>query len=113
MPNQSLGDKIEEYVLMRDMLAEKRKEFKEFESKVKSDMELLEVDILEMQRSLGVTSISTGDYTAFQTTKEFYRVGDWDKIVDYVKDTGNFQIFEKRIGKLAQRRLSIMKVSSR
>ena len=102
---QSIGETIEEYVLMRDMLKEKRRDFKEFEAGVKADMEGLEAEILDQQRSIGVTSLSTERFTAFQTTKEFFRVGDWDAIIAYIKKSGNYQMLEKRIGKLATKEI--------
>ena len=68
-------------------------------------MEMLEAEILQEQRNLGLTSLSTDHYTAFQTTKEFFRVGDWEKIIKYIKKTNNFQMLEKRIGKLATKEI--------
>ena len=100
-----IGEIIEEYANMRDMLKEKRRDFKDFESKVKLDMEMLEADILDKQRQLGLTSLSTESYTAFQTTKEFFRVGNWDTIIEYIKKSGNYQMLEKRIGKLATKEI--------
>ncbi len=96
-----IGELIQEYASMRDMLKEKRRDFKEFEAGTKSDMELLEVVILEKQRELGVTSLSTKDHTAFQTKKVSVRMGNWDTFSAWVLETKNIQCLEKRCAKLA------------
>ena len=97
----SIAEKIEEYVGLRDFLSDERKKFKDLESKIKSDMEVLETAILDQQRELGVTSLSTKLYTAFQTEKTFVRMANWDDFIDYVRSTNNFQMIEKRPAKLA------------
>jgi len=98
---RSIGQIIEEFAALRDHLAAERKKFKELEANLKADLEALEVRILEEQRKLGLTSLSTKYYTAFQTTKESVKVGNWDSFIHFVADTHNFQLLEKRCAKLA------------
>ena len=97
----TIGEIIEEYAELRNYLKEERRKFKELEYNIKSDLERLEVKILEEQRKLGLTSISTENYTAFQTQKTFVRMGDWDTFSKWILETGNIQCLEKRCAKLA------------
>lgn len=98
---QNIGELIAEFAEIRDYLTAERKKFKELESNLKHDLELLEVRLLEEQRRLGLTSLSNGTHTAYQTSKETVRVGNWDTFIDYVVESKNFQMLEKRCGKLA------------
>lgn len=96
-----IGEVINEYYELRTHLDIERKKFKELERSLKDDMELLEVKILEKQRELGLTSISTENYTAYQTTKKSVRVGNWETFINFVMESRNFQMLEKRCAKLA------------
>lgn len=97
----SIGNAIKLYIELRDTLSEERKKFKELEANIKSDMNEIESLILEKQRELGLTSLSVGNFTAFQTTKKYVRVNDWDTFIDYIINSGNTQLLEKRVAKLA------------
>lgn len=100
-PTKPLGELIDEFAEIRTFLSAERKKFKELEANLKSDMELLEVEILSAQRGLGLTTTSSARFTAFQTAKESVRMGDWDKFIGYVEKSKNFQMLEKRCAKLA------------
>lgn len=101
MPQETIDDLVGVFVSLRDELDAKRKEFKQFEADQKLLMENIECKLLEKSRELGVESFKTKSGTAFKTQKEFVRVGNWEKVLEYIKDTGNYQMLEKRIGKLA------------
>jgi hypothetical protein len=98
---QNIGQMINEVAELRNHLNAERKKFKELESSLKSDMEILEVKLLEEQRRLGLTSLSNENFTAFQTSQEKVRVGNWDNFIHYVIESHNYQMLEKRCGKLA------------
>lgn len=101
LKKRNIGQIIEEYAELRNYLSSERKRFRELEENIKADLEALEVRILDEQRNLGVTSLSTDGLTAFQTTKTFVRVGDWEKFIHFVADSQNYQMLEKRCAKLA------------
>lgn len=96
-----IGELIIEFAELRDHLKDERKKFRDFENNIKRDMEMIEARLLEKQRELGLTSLSTDRLTAFQTEKTYVRVGNWDKFIDYVAKSQNFQCLEKRCAKLA------------
>lgn len=92
---------IDEYVELRDKLSDERRIFKATEESIKLKMTQLEVKILELQQSLGVNSLSAHGLTAFQTTKTYVRVGDWQTFIKYVVKHDHTQLLEKRVAKLA------------
>ena len=97
----NIGNLIEKYVEIRDNLAEKRREFKKIEVDIKSDLEKIEVEILEFQNKIGVTSISSTVGTAYKIKKEYYAMKDWNKFIEFVVNTKNYQMLEKRVAKIA------------
>lgn len=101
MPEETVEELVSIFVSMRDELSAKRKEFKEFEANQKLAMEQIECKLLDLSRSLGVKSFATDYGTAFKTNKIFVRVGNWDKIIKFIVETENYQMLEKRIGKIA------------
>lgn len=96
-----VGELVVEFIQIRDELKEERRKFKDLEYDLKNKLEVIETSILDAQRELGLTSISTGEYTAFQTSKTSVRMDDWDTFVNWVMDTGNVHCLEKRPAKLA------------
>ena len=101
MASETINDLVRDFVALRDELDAERKRYKEFEANQKLMMEGIEVKLLEKSRELGVESFRTESGTAFKTEKEFVRVGNWEVVIEYIKETGNFHMLEKRIGKLA------------
>lgn len=100
-PVKNVGQLINEYIAFRDELSDLRKTFKTAESIIKESMELIEGELLEIQRKLGLSSTSAGGLTAYQIPKVSIRMGDWDTFSAWLLKTKNFQCVEKRCAKLA------------
>ena len=94
-------DKVRDLVALRDELSAERKQFKEFEANQKMMIEEIEVWLLERAREVGTESFTTKYGTAFRTEKTFVRVGDWQTVLNYMIASGNYQMLEKRLAKLA------------
>lgn len=92
---------IEKYIEIRDYLGTERKKWKDLEENLKSDLNKIEAAILRFQDRIGTDSISSGLGTAFRVKKECYQMGDWDKFIEYIILTGNYQMLEKRVAKKA------------
>lgn len=92
---------IEKYIEIRDYLSNERKKWKELEENLKSDLSKIEAAILRFQDYIGTESISSKLGTAFRVKKEHYQMGDWDKFIEYVILTENYQMLEKRVAKNA------------
>ncbi len=92
-------------VKTRDELKEKTRLFKEYKNG--ADNLLLRIchHLKAKGDELGVDSFKTADGTAFRNTKESYRVLDWQQTLAFMQATGNWQMLEKRVAKLATKEI--------
>lgn len=102
---KNVGDAVKYFVLQRDRLRAWTKKMEEEEAKRKQVLTEIEMWLLEQSNKLGVDSFKTPSGTAYKQIKEHYRIGNWDDFVSYVKRTNNFQLFEKRVAKLAAKEI--------
>jgi len=92
---------VKMYIDTRNQLSEERKVWEEREAQLKQEMEKLSLEIMAKCEEMGVDSFKTKSGTAFKTTKTAVRIVNTDEFVNYVRRTGNYQLFEKRVAKLA------------
>lgn len=92
---------VKRFVQIRSELDERRRVFKDFEKDQKFKLDRLVMWLREKADKDGVNSFATDYGTAYKKMKTYVRVGNWDEIIKYIKETDNFQMLEKRIGKLA------------
>jgi hypothetical protein len=92
---------VKEYREVRDALDQERHRYQEFERGAKDKMAQLSMALREVADEMGVDSFRTDEGTAYRVVKESYRVGVWEDVLAWIKETGNWQCLEKRIGKLA------------
>lgn len=102
---KNIGEAVEDYVTRRDNLRAWKKEVDEEEARQKQEMTEIESFLLSKADELGVDSFKTPYGTAYKSVKDHYRIGDWSTFVEYVKTTGNYQLFEKRVAKLAAKEI--------
>jgi len=105
MEFKNVGVAIKQYVSMRDKLFEWKKKRDEEEAKRKAALEEIEMWLLQQADVMGVESFKTSFGTAYKVTEEHYRIQDWDTFVEYVKETDNFQLFQKRVTKTAAKEI--------
>ena len=96
---------IDKYLTLRDDLDLKRKEYKAEEADAKGAMDLLAERLASLGADFGVKSFNTNAGTAYETNKEIYRVEDWPAFIEYIVETENFQLLEKRVAKNAAREI--------
>lgn len=96
---------IQEYRDIRDDLSSARKTFTEYEVRCKSRMDEISMSLREIADRLGLNALPTKAGTAYRVVNESFRVGNWDKILTWIKKTGNFQCLEKRVAKLATKEI--------
>ena len=51
----------------------------------------------------GLTSFKSDYGTAFLTTTDYANVGDWDAVLDFIRDNDAYDMLEKRVSKIAVR----------
>jgi hypothetical protein len=96
---------IEAYVALRDELREFQRGVKTREDLLKSQLDEISMWLRDKADEIGVDSFKTKHGTAYRNLKESYRIGDWDAFVAYIKETDNFQLFEKRVAKNAAKEI--------
>jgi hypothetical protein len=101
----TVAELVRDYRDERDNLALKRKEYQEAEATAKRRMAEISMQLRELSDQLGVKSFATEYGTAYRTVKESFRVGNWDETLSYIQATGNWQMLEKRIAKLATKEI--------
>jgi hypothetical protein len=92
-------------VEIRDELKLETSKFNAFKKSADGMLLRIGMALKEHGDKLGVDSFKTPEGTAYRNRKESYRVGVWDSILTYIKETENWQMLEKRIGKLATKEI--------
>lgn len=105
MAESSVANLVKEYRDVRDNLDLARKDYQEKEKIAKGRMAEIAMMLRELSDQLGVESFRTEYGTAYRVLKESFRVGNWDEVIEYIKRTGNWQMLEKRIAKLATKEI--------
>ena len=70
---------------------------------IDAQLNKLEAWIKQQADAQGVTSFRTNHGTAFLTTTDYANVGDWDAVLEFIKDNGAYDLLEKRVSKNAVR----------
>jgi hypothetical protein len=102
MPNDEMAklkvdELIETYIAARNQLATDRKGYKARELAVKTHLSVISMLLRDQGDTIGVESFRTDKGTAYRNVKEKFTVETWDSLVQYLKDTGNFHVLQKRV----------------
>lgn len=96
LANLRVDELVQAYRNLRDQLATDRKGYKTREGRVKTFMSMISMTLRDRADNLGVDTFATANGTAFRNKKEKFPVEDWSQLTDYIKNTGNFQLLQKR-----------------
>jgi hypothetical protein len=102
--NLKIDQVITTYLNVRTELDRKRKEYQVYEAEAKGQLDRLAMWLKQKGDELGSDSFGKPDVgTAFKTKKEFYRPkpGEWEAVIEWIKETGNYHVLEKRLLKTA------------
>lgn len=99
----NIDDVVATYMKLRSQKDAIEAEVKDNVSVIKSKMEKLEAWIKDQADQQGVTSFKTKHGTAFLTTTDYAQVGDWDAVLNFIRDNEAFDMLEKRVSKIAVR----------
>lgn len=98
-----VDDVIATYMKLRGQKEAIEAQMKEQTAAIKAKMEKLESWIKEQADVQGVTSFKTKHGTAFLTTTDYANVADWDAMLAFVRENEAYDLFEKRVSKVAVR----------
>jgi hypothetical protein len=99
----TVDEVIAAYVKLRTKKDAIEAETKDRVKGIKEKLEQLEAWLKEKADEQGVTSFKTKHGTAFLTTTDYANVGDWDAVLEFVRENEAFDMLEKRISKIAVR----------
>lgn len=99
----TVGEVIKTYMALREKKTELEAEVKERVAEVKEKMNKLESYLKVKMDETGLTSFKSDYGTAFLTTTDYANVADWDEVVQFIKDNDAYDLFEKRVSKMAVR----------
>lgn len=101
MADIKIGRVVEKYMRLRSDKERIVNETKAITAKIQEEMNLLETYIMQQMEVDDVTSYKTKHGTAFKTTRDFAKVGDWDSMLEFVRKNDAWQLLEKRVSKQA------------
>lgn len=87
---------VERYIALRDKKTEIKSAYEQEVAKVEEAMRRCERFLLGQLNAQGAESIRTKFGTTFKTEKVSVGVADWDSYLNWVKETGNYSMIEKR-----------------
>lgn len=99
----NVSDVIRAYMKLRDQKAAIEAEAKERVAAIKTKMVKLETYIKSQMDAQGVTSLKSEHGTAFLVTTDYATVADWGAVLEFIRENEAYDMFEKRVSKLAVR----------
>lgn len=99
--SQAQADKIvKAYVAIRDDLKKQQKAFDEIKAGHKQKMALLEDEMKKICDKVGVKSLPTAYGTASLVSKDFVKVTDWGRALEYIKSNDLWHLLTKKVSKV-------------
>jgi hypothetical protein len=96
-----LESKVDGLILMyreiRDQLGTDRHGWKARDELMKRRMLLISSELMRRGEALGVDSFRTDQGTAYKHTKEKFKIENWDEVREYLDETHNYHILQKRV----------------
>lgn len=99
----TVGDVIKTYMELRTKRADLEAQVKDQVQSIKEKMTKLESYLKVKMDEAGLNSFKSDHGTAFITTTDYANVADWDEVVQFIKDNEAYDLFEKRVSKMAVR----------
>ena len=96
--SQLSSDKlVKVYLKMRDARAKLSKEFDEADGVIKTQMKLVEVELLKVCNTVGASSIRTEFGTIMRGVDTRYWTSDWGAMYEFIRETGQVDLLERRV----------------
>ena len=96
-----IDDVVAKYIQIRDKKDALTKEHKAQVAVLDEAMKRIEMFLLQALDAQGVESYNTQSGTAFKTRRSSATVDDWERMLQYVKETDRWDFLEKRVNKTA------------
>jgi len=87
MADHKVPKLIQTYIKIRDAIAAKSAELKEWNQETKKSLDAIETALRQVQRDTGQTTLSCPYGTASNASKDYVSVTDWDQFLSFLVDT--------------------------
>jgi len=94
---------VRAYIKMRDKRAELKAAYEAEDEKIKEQMALVEMHLLDVCKSTGAESIRTEHGTAIRSVQTRYWTGDWASMHKFIRDNNALDLMERRISQLSMK----------
>ena len=91
-----LSDAVKLYIQLRDKKAQMKAEFDASLAPLNEKMDKLESKLLQVFSQTGMDSVKTEFGTAYASTRTSVSIADRDAFVNYIKESGDFNMLELR-----------------
>ncbi len=85
------------YVRIRDTRNDLKKKFDEQDAELKSKLDAIEQELLNLAKEHGMDSIKTAHGTASRQVMTRYWAPDWDSFTKFLDENGSYDLLERRI----------------
>ena len=85
------------YIKMRDKRSALKQEFEKQDKEIQSQMDIIEVELLELCKQLNTNTLGTNHGTIVRSIKSRYWTNDWDSMYRFIKEHDAYGLLEKRI----------------
>jgi hypothetical protein len=85
------------YIKMRDALQQLEREHEERVANIKSQMELVENELMEICKATGADSIKTPYGTVIRSVKTRYWTSDWQSMHEFIRQHDAYDLLERRV----------------
>jgi hypothetical protein len=85
------------YLRIRDARDALTAQYKKEHAELDAQMDLIETEMLDTCKSMGVESMRTPHGTIIRSVKSRYWTNDWDSMYAFIEETSAFGLLEKRL----------------
>ena len=85
------------YLRIRDARDDLTAKYKKEHAELEAQMDLIETEMLDTCKSMGVESMRTPHGTIIRSVKSRYWTNDWDSMYTFIEEQGAFGLLEKRL----------------
>lgn len=101
VPSHTIEDVVARYVALRDKKAALKAELDKATEKIDEGMVRLERFMLDYLNKTGLSSVGTGEFTAYKASVTSVTTGDKQAFLDYVKEQEAWGLLDVRPSKTA------------
>jgi hypothetical protein len=90
------------FIALRDRRTQRKAAYTDDDAGDKGKQDKIEIEFLRRFQDRGIDNVSAREIgTAYKTTRSSATVGDWDALLDHVKECEAWEMLERRVNKTA------------